>query len=112
MDTYVATGAPGYPFQSWEHRQLRVWLQVYAVYEQPRRIRIPQRVFMDPGTRNGAGRHRPDQQQSNAGIRLRLLKEGTPMRRMIRNGSLVLTAVAMVGLCSSSWAQMTEADEN
>lgn len=34
------------------------------------------------------------------------------MRRMIWNGSLVLTAVAVVGLCSSTWAQMTEAEEN
>jgi mono/diheme cytochrome c family protein len=34
------------------------------------------------------------------------------MRRMIVNGSLVLTAVAVVALCSLSRAQMTEADEN
>ena len=34
------------------------------------------------------------------------------MRRMTMNGSLVLTAVAMVAFCSFSWAQMTEADEN
>ena len=34
------------------------------------------------------------------------------MRRMIANGSLVLTAVAVVALCSQSWAQATEADEN
>ena len=34
------------------------------------------------------------------------------MRRMTTNGSLVLTAVAMVAFCSLSWAQMTEAEEN
>ena len=34
------------------------------------------------------------------------------MRRMIFNGSLVLTAVAVVALCSLSWAQMTKADED
>jgi len=34
------------------------------------------------------------------------------MRRMIFNGSLVLTAVAVVAFCSFSWAQMTEFDEN
>ena len=34
------------------------------------------------------------------------------MRRMTMNGSLVLTAVAVVALCSFSWAQMTKAEED
>ena len=34
------------------------------------------------------------------------------MRRMILNGSLVLTAVAVVALCSLSWAQVTKAEED
>jgi mono/diheme cytochrome c family protein len=34
------------------------------------------------------------------------------MRRIISNGSLVMTAVAVLALCSLSWAQMTKAEED
>ena len=34
------------------------------------------------------------------------------MRRMMLNGSLVLTAVVTVALCSFSWAQATKAEED
>ncbi len=34
------------------------------------------------------------------------------MRRIISNGSLVLTAVAVLALCGLSWAQMTKAEED
>ena len=34
------------------------------------------------------------------------------MRRMMSNGSLVLTAVAVLALCSLSWAQATKAEED